>query len=86
MRNRFIVVMVCCIPSLFVSLGNEQSNGFLLGSQPSSVSEITPRLAARQESQEISDPAQNLSELRSYLYPDELVLMYGFKSLILNAW
>ena len=74
MRNRFIVVMVCCISSLFVSLGSEQSNGFFLDSRPSNVSEFTPGSEAR-ASRDLGH-AQDVSELRSYLYPDELVLMY----------
>ena len=74
MRNRFIVVMVCCIPSLFVSLGSEQSNGFFLDSRPSNVSEFTPGSEAR-ASRDLGH-AQDVSELRSYLYPDELVLRY----------
>ena len=74
MRTRFIVVMVCCIPSLFVSLGSEQSNGFFLDSRPSNVSEFTPGSEAR-ASRDLGH-AQDVSELRSYLYPDELVLRY----------
>jgi len=71
--------MVCCISSLFVSLGNDQSNGFLLGSQSSSVSEINPKAGSEARAPRNLESAQNLSELQSYLYPDELVLMYGLQ-------
>ena len=74
MRNRFIVVMVCCIPSLFVSLGSEHE--FFLGSRPSTVSEITPKAGSEASASRDLGLAQDFSELRSYLYPDELVLMY----------
>ncbi|MCI0621177.1 MAG: CHAT domain-containing protein [Acidobacteria bacterium] len=46
----------------------------VMDSRPSNVSEFTPGSEAR-ASRDLG-PAQDVSELRSYLYPDELVLMY----------
>lgn len=79
MRNCSTIVMVCCISSPFVSLGNGQSHGFLVGSQPSTVSEITPKAGSGGRAPRNLEPAHNLSELQSYLYPDELVLMYALQ-------
>jgi len=77
MRYRFLIVVVCyCISSLLVSLGNEQSNGFFLGSRPSTVSEIASKAGSEARAPRDLGLAQDVSELQSYLYPDELVLIY----------